>query len=591
MTLSMKRGFSPMLAITSALMLFIASIISGCAGESENVYKRPAGTVQIKTQDTGVIMQNIISTFTERVEARSGATVSQNQPGELTIVFNINSEMEKESFNISAASNNTITISGGDYRGLLYGAGKLLRASQFSETGFTPGAWTGTSVPDKKVRGIYFATHFYNYYQTAPVEEVRTYIEDLALWGVNNLMVWYDMHHFKGLKDPEAQALHNRIVSYMETAKGLDLDISFIVIGNEGYANSPQHLRSVPGGARGGEYPGSICPNKPGGIEYISGIMGEYFDQIKHLSPDYICVWPYDQGGCGGSCCQPWGSNGFLKCVREISSLARQKIPDVKIIVSTWYFDETEWQGFKDELNSNKELADMLLAENIEGYHNIAADRSSHNVPVVGFPEISMHQTFPWGGFGATPLTARVKEQWDAVRNNTEGGFPYSEGIFEDISKIVSTRLHWDSSTPVDSIVAEYIRYEFHPDVVKEVADVIKTLETNHHFRWWPGKLEGVKLQLDWFPSENVKPQEDPGAEEAYEIMKEADRQLPEWAAKSWRWRLLFIRSMLDAELKKNKGTPNQECINGFKELMQIYHTTKNSDPVVKPPIKEYWPE
>jgi hypothetical protein len=42
---------------------------------------------------------------------------------------------------------------------------------------------------------------------------------------------------------------------------------------------------------------------------------------------------------------------------------------------------------------------------------------------------------------------------------------------------------------------------------------------------------------------------------------------------------------MLDAELKMNGGSPNQQCIKGFKELMSIYHTTEKSDPVIKPPI------
>jgi hypothetical protein len=35
-------------------------------------------------------------------------------------------------------------------------------------------------------------------------------------------------------------------------------------------------------------------------------------------------------------------------------------------------------------------------------------------LPVVGFPEISMYGTFPWGGFGATPLTERAQAHWNA---------------------------------------------------------------------------------------------------------------------------------------------------------------------------------
>lgn len=38
-----------------------------------------------------------------------------------------------------------------------------------------------------------------------------------------------------------------------------------------------------------------------------------------------------------------------------------------------------------------------------------------------------MYGTFPWGGFGATPLTARAQGQWNAAKGSLSG---YSEGIY-----------------------------------------------------------------------------------------------------------------------------------------------------------------
>ena len=32
-------------------------------------------------------------------------------------------------------------------------------------------------------------------------------------------------------------------------------------------------------------------------------------------------------------------------------------------------------------------------------------------------------------------------------------------------------------------------------------------------------------------------------------------------------------------------GVPNENCMKGFHELMQIYHTSEKSDPAVKPPV------
>ena len=567
-------------------MPFIMWLMIGCGRVATSSPTSPAKTISIVLpKNSGPVMQNIASVFTRRVEERCDAKVSLSGKAEMKVELLIEAGIGAEGYRITDGKKGSIRIIGNDQRGVLYGVGKFLRTSTYTKDGFTAGKWRGTSVPEKPVRGIYFATHFYNYYQTAPVEEVERYIEDIALWGVNSLMVWYDMHHFKGASDPEAVKLRYRLQRIMLTAKKLDVGVGFIVIGNEGFANSPEELRAVPGGSRGGEYPGVICPNKPGGLEYILKVFSENFDWIRDVEPEYICIWPYDQGGCGCAECKPWGSNGFMKCAKGISKIAREKIPGVKIILSTWYFDNTEWSGLSNQLANDHSWIDIIMAEDIPGYENSNLPKLAGNLPIVGFPEISMYNTFPWGGFGATPLPKHLLSQWQKVENRLDGGFPYSEGIFEDISKFTYAQLYWNSKMPIEDILKEYIGYEYSPDVVNDVLKVITTLEQNHHMRWWPGKLEGVKLTMDWFPSKNIEPQADPGAEEAYAIVSQVDTKLPEWARRSWRWRILFIRAMLDAELKANGGSPNQACIDGFKELMKIYHTTENSDPVVKPPI------
>ena len=148
---------------------------------------------------------------------------------------------------------------------------------------------------------------------------------------------------------------------------------------------------------------------------------------------------------------------------------------------------------------------------------------------------------------------------------------------------MVYSQLYWNDR-PVEETVKEYIAFEFSPDVVEDVAGVVKTLERNHHMRWWPGKLEGVKLGMNWFPSRGAKPQADPGAEEAYATMKRVDGLLSPRARKAWRWRQLYLRAFLDAELKTNGGKPNDLCNKAFEELTEIYHA-RNAEPHVRPPL------
>jgi hypothetical protein len=544
------------------------------------------------------VMENIGRVLERQLGERCDAKVVRRGQAPLTLELAVAPGIGKEGYRIEDRQGGGVRIVGNDERGALYGVGKFLRTSRYDQGGFTPGAWRGTSVPQKPIRGIYFATHFHNYYHEAPVEEIGRYVEDLALWGLNELVVWYDMHHFNGPGDPKDVEFRARLHAIMAAAKRVGMDVSLLVIGNEAYGNSPVALRATPGGGRGGYYPCAVCPSKPEGMQYILKILGSEFDWAADLKPRTVWIWPYDQGGCGCAECQPWGSKGFMKCVEEIGKIARQKMPGTKIVLSTWYMDKTELAAVLKRLGEQKNLVDGLVNEGnvlpsasglggVDQQPGGGAPVLRHALPVVGFPEISMHNTFPWGGFGATPLSGRAQGQWNAQKQGLEGAFPYSEGIYEDITKIVYSQFYWSDQAAAET-VREYIAFEYSPDVVNEVAGVVQTLEQNHHMRWWPGLHDGVPLEMDWLPSRGVQPQADPGAGEAYTVMQQVDARLTPQARKSWRWRQLFLRTLLDAELKANGGKPNERCNEAFAELIKLYHVG-NAPGTVRPPLPKGW--
>ena len=548
----------------------VPSVCSACSAATQLV------RLVLPPQPSAVV-QNIGQVLARQIHQRCEARVVTAGEAPLTVELAIVPGVGAEGFQIENRSGGGVKIIGHDERGLLYGVGKFLRTSRYDQGGFTPGEWRGTSVPQKPVRGIYFATHFHNFYHSAPIEEVQRYVEDLGLWGFNVLAFWYDMRYAgEGIDDPTAGAFLARLRAIGQAARGIGLDVALIVAANESYQNAPVALRADARGMRGAVYPWYVCPSKPEGLEYILRVLGEEFDWAACLEPRYVIVWPYDSGGCGCDQCRPWGSNGFLKAAEAVAALARQKLPGVKIILSTWFFDETEWQGLHQAFTGKQPFADYILAEG-------TLRPMPGGLPLVGFPEISMYETFPWGGFGATPLTRRAEQQWNAIQHASSGGFPYSEGIYEDITKAVISQLYWNGR-PAAETVHEYAAFEYSPAVADDVVQVIATLEQNHHFRWWPGKLEGVKLDLDWFPSRGARPQADPGAEEAYATVRRVDGLLTPQARTAWRWRLLFLRALLDAELKVNGGKPNARCHEAFAELIRIYHA-ENANPAVRPPL------
>jgi len=524
--------------------------------------------------------------FRQRVEERSGSRVVLGKGDGLRVSLDVDSSIGPEGFRIEDADGGAVRIAGGDPRGLLYGVGKLLRTSRYGSEGFVPGTWRGESVPVKPVRGIYFASHFHNFYHAAPIDKVRRYVRELALWGTNALQVWFDMHHFAGIDDPAAQAMLDRLAAILEAGQGVGMRTGIVMLANEGYAGSPEQWRAVrptnPG--RGGFYETELCPAQPGARDLMLKGFAEELDAFdrRGVRLDHIWIWPYDQGGCDCPQCRPWGANGFLKMAEAIARMAKGRLPDLKVMLSTWLFDNAgvdcgEWRGMAEAFRDGCDWADYVLADYYEDFPRHPLEQGvPGGLPLVNFPEISMWGMKPWGGLGATPQPDRFQRLWEQVKHAVSGGFPYSEGIFEDITKAVVSQFYWDPDTSAEQTVREYVAYEFSPDVVEEVWRAIRILEANHRY-------------AHWYPKDVIDPEpemEDAGAAEAHALLKGAEARLPEAVRTSWRWRILLLRALVDEQRYGNRGVPTEACEAAFEELTRIYHA-QGALRIVAPPTRE----
>ena len=116
----------------------------------------------------------------------------------LSLTLKIDNSLGPEAFAATYDGANEATIAGGDRMGVLFGAGAFLRASQFLSTGFVPpqssalgSPWEANDAPKTpgSFRAIHMASHFGNYFVNAPLNEVYEYLEDVALWGANCLVI------------------------------------------------------------------------------------------------------------------------------------------------------------------------------------------------------------------------------------------------------------------------------------------------------------------------------------------------------------------------------------------------------------------
>jgi len=546
--------------------------------------------------------------FRRIVKERSGITVAR-ETGELKVVLTMEPGVGVEGFRIDDADGG-VRIAGNDERGLLYGVGKYLRSCRFTDDGMEPGAWRGTSVPAKPVRGMYFATHFHNFYHDAPVKAVERYVEELALWGCNALSVWFDMHHYQGIDDPAAVAMIERLRMILAACERVGMAPGLTTLSNEAYASSPKELRadwtaghdgytSPPGG----HYHVEICPSKPGGLEKILEYRRGMLEAFKGIDIRYVWLWPYDQGGCTCPQCKPWGANGFMKTAEAEARLVRQVFPSAKTIFSTWYFDhftKGEWEGVSRAFAAKKpEWVDYVMADDFGGFPEYPLRNGiPGGFPAVGFPEISMELMWPWGGFGANPRPAHWQEYWDKARNVLSGFFPYSEGIYEDMNKVLTFQFLWDPDRSADEILGEYAAGEFDPGVANDAVQVCHQLEAglghalSRDFvgRVWKiqeaggdggSAADGLEKELrrkDLYELRNVK---EPAA--CFEAARQIDGRLPAWARRSWRWRMVWLRAALDHALSESKGNVTKETEKYFKEIERIAHA-RTAEMSVLPP-------
>ena len=593
------------------LLLIIAGAAVGDVASRQKIgasaSKKSATSLRVKLPaERTSIIDNIVKVFQRQVHDRCKARVKTFGHGDLTVELAIRDGIGKEGFEIKDGPEGTIRIVGNDQRGLLYGIGKFLRTSRFDQGGFTPGSWRGISVPRKSIRGLYCATQWNIFYSQAPAEDVENYVEDLALWGFNNFMIpaTPPRFHFKDSNDPKFKILLLRSRRLAQAARRIGMDMTMTKSVNQGFAGSPEKLRADTHTRRGVSHY-EICPHKPGARELLLRYLKQEYELIADLKFDYCCLWPYDEGGCACQKCKPWGGNGFLLVAEDIAKTTRQYFPGVEIILSTWQFDAGDWIGMNRAFEKRPDWVNYLMVEPEYLFFHDEQLRKQipGDLPVLGFPEISMYGMVPWGGFGANPMPKRSQRAWNWIKDhNQHGGFPYSEGIYEDINKAVYAQFYWEPDKLASETIREYIAFEFSPDVVEEVYKACENMESRQ-LRWENGKLspkdtdsiwvydrhirweDGILIDSDYKGTvpEPTPLKQDPLADKSYELLRQAQTKLSSYIRNSWRWRILYLRAMLDSELRKNEGRPTKECAEAFEELIEIYYA-QNAAGMMKPP-------
>ena len=425
------------------------------------------------------------------------------------------------------------SVTGYGDRGLFYGIGKFLHSASYRPDGLFPKETAGDVFPACSFRAMYFSIHFYNWYQQATPEELTEYVESLLLWGYGAIICIVPVINLSSFDEPLFYGSTAKIKKIFEICRRYGMNTGIIINPNQGLKSAPheydadlsfnQYLRGHAGR--------NLCTSIPDALEYMRTLWRRMLLAFRDTGIDYIVTWPYDEGGCGCEKCRPWGSNGYLRAFNALKEEVSKIYPDALYIMSTWTFDsagdEGEYSGLWSKIREGKVDPDYLMIDAHQDFPEYPLEHAPVR-PVVNFPEISMWGLYPWGGFGANPLPRRFERLWRSANRILTGGMPYSEGKFEDISKVQYAAYYWQPDRDYADILSEYAGYEFPGADPEKIVRICELIEKNH-----AGVYSGSEPDIETYMT-------------AERLALDEDHRIGARARNSWRWRILLIRTLLD---------------------------------------------
>jgi hypothetical protein len=224
-------------------------------------------------------------------------------------------------------------------------------------------------------------------------------------------------------------------------------------------------------------------------------------------------------------------------------------LKDVAKRLNKYHPESKVWlslQGFSEK-NVRKSLK-YIKENNPSWLGGLVAGPSSPPIPLVRkhlpskykfrlYPDITHNKlcqyVVPWWDpayaltLGREAINPRPRE-FEQIHNlyapYSDGFISYTDGVHDDVNKIVWSMLGFNPKQDVRKILIEYCRFFFNPEVAEDAADGILALEKN-----WQGSLA------------------DNGAVEGTLLLwNQLEKRAPQ-LSKNWRWQMNLLRANYDA--------------------------------------------
>ncbi len=422
-------------------------------------------------------------------------------------------ELKKEGFRLfysTEGSKKVLWIIGADARGILYGIGKFLRIAQMNEgLLILPEAVDIATSPEFPLRG-----HQFGYRNTAnswdvwTVEQFDQHFREQILFGANS---------FENIPFQEGPpSIHMKIpreemnIHISEICNKYDAD--YWIWAPADIDLKDKKLRQAELEQHEAFY--KKCPRLDG-VFFPGGDPGE-----NHPAD----VMPF---------------------LEELTVILHKYHPNATMWISLQGFDEEKVKFFFNYLNEKSpdwligvvygpssppvDLERQLLPKKYK--HRLYPDLT-HTVRCQ-YPVKRWDQAFALtlGRECTNPQPLYYTEVFRKDAVHTDGFISYSDGVHDDVNKVVWSQLGWDSKTNEKQIMVEYCRFFFGNDLAEIAADGILALEQN-----WVGPLIGNETVGKTF--------------EHWKTLETGNPQL----AGNWRWQQLVMRAYYDAFVQQRQA-------------------------------------
>jgi hypothetical protein len=325
------------------------------------------------------------------------------------------------------------------------------------------------------LREAYCPAHFGNSYEAMWPLEMAQYLDELKYWGFNRYGDW--MTTTDSCDPYESDATWNLPMELLARKKDafrhatqIGLDNNLILTPNHVYLDQlrPELLaEKVPR-----IFGQLLCPSIPEARAIIHRNLERQFQDLAEsgVQLSAFTAFAYDYGGCACEKCAPWILT-FAGLIAEIHDIARKYFPAIEPWMCAWWWTPEEYDAL---LNwAAREKPDWLKAI---VFHIPYNNTSFYETPVpsgcrkvsfiqnnysdkISFEAASDEGGFGdiYGRFGPSIGVKRIPQTLENTARQGATGFQiYSEGVFDDVNKVLAASLASGRATSVDDILREY---------------------------------------------------------------------------------------------------------------------------------------